>query len=166
MLNLLAQTELFCQMLTRGVRCSTANCKTMLHHHCYKNYTKNGRNNCMTCNKVWADDHPVKPIGEDAYREGQEQNNARTRRVVNANDTDDEEEEDEEFEENEGPSQRTQRTQTQAKKATKAKGKGKKAPKREESMEVDELEDEDAEEDEDGEDTPPPRTQPKRKSRR
>lgn len=125
------------EMITRGVACPTANCKTRLHQHCYTNY-KRGSSKCPTCNETWNANRLI-PVGEDAFKEGQDRHTRQSRHDAA------DEEDAEEMEDESQPSQ-SQPTQTQKKKVKKA--------LREEDMDVDE-DDEDA----------PPKTQ-KRKGRR
>lgn len=138
------------EMVTRGVACYTPQCKTRLHKHCLTNYRKRSQN-CPTCNENWSSNmNKLMPVGEAAFKNGQDKHKQHTRRQTTEESDEGEEEdgnEDVEPEESQ-PSQPPQPSQSQAKKA-------KRKAVREESMDVD---------DED-EATPPPRIQ-KRKGRR
>ncbi|KAI0665150.1 Nse1 non-SMC component of SMC5-6 complex-domain-containing protein [Cubamyces menziesii] len=145
------------ELVTRGVACYTPQCKTRLHTHCFNNYKRRNQK-CPSCNESWSDANLTKlrPVGEAAFREGQDLTRRRVRRKSSeGEEEDDEDAEGENAEEAEDaepdPSQQSQPPQTQQ-----SKGKGKRKAVREESMEVDEKE----------EDSPPPRTQRRRSSRR
>lgn len=139
------------EVITRGVACYRPHCKTRLHNHCFDKYRKR-QPKCPTCNENWSNGSNIDkliPVGEGAFREGQDQGRRRARRKATA-----ESDEDEDEEMDPGESQPSQPTQPSQPSQTQAK-KGKKKAVREESMDVDEEE----------EVTPPPRTQ-KRKGRR
>lgn len=135
-------------MITRGIACYRPQCKTRLHNHCFDKYTKR-QQKCPTCNENWSTGSNINkliPVGEGAFKEGQDQGRRRARRKATA-ESDEDGDEDMDAGESQ-PSQPSQPPQTQAKK-------GKKKAVREESMDVDEEE----------EATPPPKPQ-KRKTRR
>jgi len=137
------------EMVTRGVGCYTPHCQTRLHNYCFTKYRKRSAN-CPSCHENWSTDANVKkllPIGEAAFRDGQDQNRRRARKKVAA-DTDEDEDEEPNVDASQ-PSQPSQSTQTQRKKKA----------GREESMDVDEEEDE-------AEATPPPKQTQKRRGRR
>ncbi len=139
------------EIVTRGIACYTSRCKTRMHNHCYNNYRRRNQN-CPACNQNWSTEANAKkvfPIGEDAFKDGQDKGKRRTRRVAEGSD-----EEEPQMDMDEDASQQTQTqqpTQTQGRSK-----KGKKKATQDDDMTVDEDE-EDA--------TPPPRTQ-KRKGRR
>jgi len=121
------------EILTHGVGCYTANCKTRMHHHCLARFRRQ-RNTCPSCNKAWpqdAKDKQLLPVGEDAAKDGQD--GKRQTRARNAEQTD---EEDAENEEDPEPSQESI-PQKDARNS-------KKKPVRDGSMEVDSAVDADA----------------------
>ena len=133
------------QLITRGIRCNTPQCKARMHTYCYNVYKRNSTS-CPTCNKSWK---PL-PVGEEAWKEGQDKGKRRVRQKDSEERSEDEEEEAEQEEVKAEPSQR----RTQASQA-KQNGKGKKRAV---------ASDDEMDEDEDEEEAPP-RTQ-KRKARR
>lgn len=138
------------EMVTSGYACPTQACKIRLHTHCYTNYRK-VHANCPACGGNWGPaDDPSKmgKVGERAFRDGQENRGRRVRRSANDEDEDEEGEEEEQEQE---PSQ-----EVVVKKEKQKKGKQK-------VVESDEEEDMEADAQEE---TPPPRTQGKRKGRR
>lgn len=128
------------EIITRGVACSTPNCKARLHYHCCRKYrSRNAK--CPVCSQDWPQDPKnMTAVGEEAIKDGQDEG----RRVRRKSTEDGSEEEDEEEEMEVEPSQPSQtQTQSQRKRKGKSKGKQKKAPT---AMDADE--DEDDEEDE------------------
>lgn len=92
----LLQTNTRPQVLTRGIACATANCKTRMHTHCFATYRKRHAA-CPSCKESWANAEVgggakgrdkgkgVVPVGEDAFVEGQD----RSRKVRRSVDDDD-----------------------------------------------------------------------------
>lgn len=142
-------THFILQLITRGVRCNTAQCKTQLHTYCYERYKRNN-SACPTCKNHW---QPL-PVGEAAWKEGQDKGKRRARQRDSEDRSADEDEEYEEGEVKAEPSQR-QTKPSQAKPNGKGKGK-RRAVASDEEMDQDQDEEEVS---------PPPRTQ-KRKGRR
>jgi len=135
------------QMITRGIRCYAPNCQSRMHHHCYSRY-KVGSHNCPRCATNWSSEANAKklvPIGEGAFRDGQDLGRRRARR------TPEEDEDDGIAEEEYIDEEASQPSQMQEKK-------GKKKAVVPEDMEVDEDKDDDA--------SPPPRTQRSRRGAR
>lgn len=130
------------QIITRGVACSTPNCKARLHYHCCRKYrSRNAK--CPACSQDWPQDPKnMTAVGEEAIKDGQDEG----RRVRRKSTEDGSDEEDEEEEMEVEPSQPSQtQTQSQRKRKGKSKGKQKKTPT---TMDVDEDEDEEDEADE------------------
>ncbi|OBZ75530.1 Non-structural maintenance of chromosomes element 1 [Grifola frondosa] len=76
------------EMVTRGVACYTPQCKARLHNHCYASYRR-GKRNCPTCDENWsveANTKKLKPVGEAAFKEGQDQGRRRVRRKATDSD--------------------------------------------------------------------------------
>ncbi|KAI0636855.1 Nse1 non-SMC component of SMC5-6 complex-domain-containing protein [Trametes polyzona] len=156
------------ELVTRGVACFTPQCKTRLHTHCFNGYKRRQQMICPSCGQSWADANLAKlrPVGEAAYREGQELNRRRARRK-SSEEADEDEEEDAEGEgevDGEGENgygeddAEPEPSQNQPDQTQQTKGKGKRKAAREESV--------DGDEEGEGEETPPPRTQRRRSSRR
>ncbi|THH33872.1 hypothetical protein EUX98_g234 [Antrodiella citrinella] len=141
------------EMVTHGTACKTPNCKARLHTHCYNVYRR--RNDaCPSCKEKWGTDpSKVTPVGEGAFKDGQDKGKRRARRAEEGGD---EEGDEEEVEYDEGSQSQSQPSQSQPTR-TQSQRKGKKKAVREESMDVDEDDDEEAAA------TPPPT---KRKSSR
>ncbi|KAI0797893.1 Nse1 non-SMC component of SMC5-6 complex-domain-containing protein [Abortiporus biennis] len=128
------------EMVTHGMACNTPNCKARLHESCYNTYRRRNHS-CPSCSESWSTgDKKIVPVGEAAFRDGQDKLKRRTRRqsTADGSDEDGEGEEDEEVEEE--PSQQTQSQPSQSQR----KGKGKKKAMREDTMDVDEDEEEEA----------------------
>ncbi|KAI0780812.1 Nse1 non-SMC component of SMC5-6 complex-domain-containing protein [Trametes elegans] len=145
------------ELVTRGIGCFTPQCKTRLHTHCFSNY-KRRHGQCPSCKQNWTSDgnlSKLKPIGEAAFREGQDLGRRRVRRRSTEDEDADEEDKEEEYvEEPEEPDVSQNQNQPSQ---SQVKGKGKRKAVREESMEVDG----------DGEEaSPQPQTQRRRSSRR
>ncbi|KAJ3559345.1 hypothetical protein NM688_g406 [Phlebia brevispora] len=96
------------EMLTRGIACHTPHCKARLHDHCYKNYRRS-KNKCPSCGESWSSDDKIAPVGEAAFKEGQDKGKRRTRRTA---------EDDEEEESQIDPSQSQIESQTQSQSTT------------------------------------------------
>ncbi|KAH9951923.1 Nse1 non-SMC component of SMC5-6 complex-domain-containing protein [Amylocystis lapponica] len=139
-------------MVTRGIACYTANCKTRMHDRCFQTYRRHNQK-CPTCDGNWSTDANTKkliPIGERAFKEGQE-GRRRIRRQNTADSDEGEGDAEGEDDDEAEPSQPSQPSQSQAKK----KGKKKATQPVDDSMDVDEEPP-----------SQPTRTQQKRKSRR
>ncbi|KAL6309242.1 Nse1 non-SMC component of SMC5-6 complex-domain-containing protein [Sparassis latifolia] len=83
------------EMITRGVACYTAHCKTRLHTHCFNNYRRRNQN-CPTCNENWSADANARKllsIGEGAFKDGQDKGSRRAPRKSAAEGDEDEDEE-------------------------------------------------------------------------
>ncbi|KAJ8597946.1 hypothetical protein M405DRAFT_848439 [Rhizopogon salebrosus TDB-379] len=121
------------EIVTRGVACSTPNCKARLHYHCCRKYrTRNGK--CPACSQDWPQDlNSMTPVGEDAIKDGQDEGRRIRRKSTGDGSDEDDEDEDNDGEMVEEP------TQTQSQR--KGKGKKKKAPT---NMDVDEDEEDEA----------------------
>lgn len=129
------------EIITRGVACSTPNCKARLHYHCCRKYrSRNAK--CPACSQDWPQDPKnMTAVGEEAIKDGQDEGR-RVRRKSTEDRSDEEDEEEMEVE----PSQPSQtQTQSQRKRKGKSKGKQKKAPT---AMDAEEDEDEEDEADE------------------
>ncbi|OCH95004.1 hypothetical protein OBBRIDRAFT_746510 [Obba rivulosa] len=132
------------EVITRGIRCYSPNCQSRMHHHCYNLY-KAGKHVCPTCGTSWSGEVNVKklkPIGEGAFREGQDLTRRQARHTP-------EEDEDDEAEEEYVEEEPSQLPQTQKK--------GKNNATASENMEVDDEEEDEA--------SPPPRPQRSRRAR-
>jgi len=58
------------EILTRGMRCTTNNCKIRLHWHCFATYRRRF-SVCPACNQEWPREvKELTPIGEDAVKDG------------------------------------------------------------------------------------------------
>jgi hypothetical protein len=128
-------------IVTRGVACSTPNCKARLHYHCCRKYrSRNAK--CPACSQDWPQDPKnMTPVGEEAIKDGQDEGR-RVRRRGTEDPSDEEDEEEMEVESSQ-PSQTQTQSQRKSKGRGKGKGKQKKAPV---DMDVDEDEDEEDEE--------------------
>ncbi|KAL7283487.1 hypothetical protein ACG7TL_002920 [Trametes sanguinea] len=143
------------ELVTRGIACYTPQCKARLHTYCYNNYKRRDRQ-CPSCKQSWAgaDLNKLRPVGEAAYKEGQDLNRRRARRK-SSEDGEGDEDEDEEQEEAQEDGDAEDDVQVKPEPTQQTKGKGKRKATREESMDVD------------GDDaSPPPQTQRRRSSRR
>ncbi|KAH9856996.1 Nse1 non-SMC component of SMC5-6 complex-domain-containing protein [Lenzites betulinus] len=149
------------ELVTRGIACYTNQCKTRMHTHCFNNY-KRRHQKCPTCNQSWSEGNlnKLRPVGEAAYREGQDHNRRRMRRSTEDDDDEDEDADaDADGEENyEGDDAEPEPSQSQAgpsQNQTNGRPKRKAAAAREESVEakVEKA-------------SPPPRTQRRKSSRR
>ena len=136
------------QIVTRGIACYTPNCQTRMHTHCFNNYRRRNHQ-CPACKEDWTAGNnlnKLRPVGEAAFKEGQDQGTRRVRRKSTEEQEDvdaegeDMDEKDDEVEFEPEPSQ------SHPNGKAKGKGKGKKKATRDESMEVDDK-DEDEEED-------------------
>ncbi|CCM02353.1 uncharacterized protein FIBRA_04448 [Fibroporia radiculosa] len=76
------------ETVTEGIACYTANCKARLHTHCYAKY-KRQKQICPACSVNWSSDANLRkllPIGEEAFKTGQEQSKRRTRPATTESD--------------------------------------------------------------------------------
>ncbi|KAI0362237.1 hypothetical protein OH77DRAFT_32714 [Trametes cingulata] len=152
--NEILECTICMELVTRGVACFTPQCKTRMHTHCFNNY-KRRNHKCPSCNQSWSEGNlsKLRPVGEAAFKEGQDLSRRRVRRKST-----EEEEGDEDAEGDENDDQdeaEPEPSQDEPAQSQQPKGKGKKKAEREDSMEVDE---DDA--------SPPPKTQRRRSSRR
>ncbi|KAI8998532.1 Nse1 non-SMC component of SMC5-6 complex-domain-containing protein [Trametes punicea] len=153
------------EIVTRGMACFTSQCKTRMHTHCFNNY-KRRHHQCPTCKESWTDANlnKLRPVGEAAFREGQDLNRRRVRRRSTEDGEGDDDPEGEWQEEEpedvdadaDADEPETGSSQSQPARTRPTKGKGKRKAVREESMAVDGEEEE----------SPPPKTQRRRSSRR
>lgn len=150
------------QLVTRGIACYTPQCQTRLHTHCFNNYRR--RNHaCPACKEDWTSGNnlsKLRPVGEAAFKDGQDQGQRRARRTTTEEQEDEDADGEVDEKDDDGGEVKLEASQSQPN--GRGKGKGKRKAEREDSMEVDE--DEDGEGEEDG--TPPPRTQRRKSSRR
>ncbi|OJT03133.1 Non-structural maintenance of chromosomes element 1 -like protein [Trametes pubescens] len=139
------------ELVTRGIACYTNQCKTRMHTHCFNNF-KRRHHQCPSCSQSWTEANLAKlrPVGEPAYREGQDLNQRRARRKSTGDDDEDEEDEEERDYEN-GDDAEPEPSQSQPA-ATQQKSKGKRKAAREASEEAEEQEE-----------SPPPQTQTQRR---
>ncbi|KAG6333126.1 hypothetical protein ID866_5966 [Astraeus odoratus] len=63
------------EIVTRGVACNTPNCQTRMHQHCFaKLRARHGRSQCPACQCDWPHDGKLlKPVGEAAIKDGQDE---------------------------------------------------------------------------------------------
>ncbi|CDO71235.1 hypothetical protein BN946_scf184863.g31 [Trametes cinnabarina] len=156
--NEILECTICMELVTRGIACYTPQCKTRMHTHCFNNYKRRNRQ-CPSCKQSWADAdiNKLRPIGEAAYKEGQDLNRRRARRK-SSEDAEDDEDEDGDGEHEEEPQEDGDAQPDVAVKpepTKQAKGKGKRKAVRDESMEAD-----------GDQGSPPPQTQRRRSSRR
>lgn len=121
------------EIITRGVACFTANCKTRLHYHCFATYRRR-QHSCPSCSKEWpreAKEKPLVPVGEDAAKDGDD--GKRRVRLRSAEPSDDEEDT---VDEDEQPSQ----SQAPSGSKNKRRPSRKTKPQPDESMDIDEDE--------------------------
>ncbi|KAF9500944.1 hypothetical protein BDN71DRAFT_1439849 [Pleurotus eryngii] len=145
------------EIITRGVACHTANCKTRMHFHCFTTYRKR-HNVCASCGKEWPQQATeLLPVGEGAAKSTDD---ARRRTRRKEADSDDEEEEEFDAESQPTQSQATQATQSQPTRSQRSRNKGKKKQV-EEDVDMDEEEEEPEVKEE-----APKRSQARRRSRR
>ncbi|KAI0831418.1 Nse1 non-SMC component of SMC5-6 complex-domain-containing protein [Trametes gibbosa] len=140
------------ELVTRGIACYTNQCKTRMHTHCFNNY-KRRHHLCPTCNQSWSEGNlnKLRPVGEAAYREGQDHNRRRMRRRSSEEDEDDDDSDgDADGEENYGGDD----AEPEPSQSQPANGRGKKKARREDSVEAQ------------VEKASPPRTQRRKSSRR
>ncbi|KZO89946.1 hypothetical protein CALVIDRAFT_543134 [Calocera viscosa TUFC12733] len=84
------------EMVTKGIACSTARCKTRMHMHCYDDYKLKKRRVCPNCQSPWEELRLI-PVGEDAVKDGPD-SRRRSRRVEREQSMEEEEEEEDEEE--------------------------------------------------------------------
>ncbi|KAI0375014.1 hypothetical protein BV20DRAFT_961260 [Pilatotrama ljubarskyi] len=153
--NEILECTICMELVTRGVACFTPQCKTRMHTHCFNNY-KRRNHKCPSCNQSWSDGNlnKLRPVGEGAFKEGQDLGRRRVRRKSTEEEEGEEDAEGEENGEDEDGAE-LEPSQDEPAPTQQTKGKGKKKAVREESMEVDE-----------DEGSPAPRTQRRKSSRR
>lgn len=153
-------------MVTHGFGCGTPNCKGVLHQNCYDNYRRRN-SNCPTCGGNWGPvgksttNKSVMPIGEAAYRDGQDKLKRRVRRSEGDDDDDDDEEAEdgEEVQYEEEPPSQPQPSEPQPSR-TQKKRLSKRRAVQDDGMEVDGGDEDDDEE------IPTTQAQPRRRSSR
>ncbi|KAI9571235.1 Nse1 non-SMC component of SMC5-6 complex-domain-containing protein [Boletus coccyginus] len=125
------------EIITRGAGCNTLNCKARIHYHCFRKL-RALRAQCPTCLVEWPQDATsLKPVGEGAVKDGQDEGRRARRKSTTASDEDEDE-----MRMDEGDDEPSQPKQSQRR------GKKKAVP-----MDVDEDGDEDEDED-DGDEVP------------
>ncbi|KZT60417.1 hypothetical protein CALCODRAFT_532623 [Calocera cornea HHB12733] len=73
------ECSLCMEIVTKGIACPSARCKTRMHKHCYETYRAQGHKVCPSdCGASWNDIQPI-PVGEDAVTERQDRGRARRR---------------------------------------------------------------------------------------
>ena len=119
------------QIITRGGSCITPNCKTRIHNHCFRKLR--ARNSqCPACAADWPQDPTnLRPIGEAAVKDGQDDGRRVRRKSTTA--SGDEAEEEMRMDEDEPELSQPRQSQRRGKKKTVR-------------MDVDEDEDEDGDE--------------------
>ncbi|KAH9946016.1 Nse1 non-SMC component of SMC5-6 complex-domain-containing protein [Epithele typhae] len=116
------------ELVTRGVACPTPQCKTRLHPHCLTTYRRRTQA-CPTCKENWSS-MELRPVGEVAFKEGQDQMRQRVRRQTSAEEDEDVDDEGEVYPDSDGEADGGNAGPSQPN----SKGKGKKA--RESTMDV------------------------------
>ncbi|KAF8894537.1 Nse1 non-SMC component of SMC5-6 complex-domain-containing protein [Infundibulicybe gibba] len=141
------------EVMTRGIACSTANCKTRMHFHCFSTFRRR-QEKCPSCKAQWperATDSSLIPIGEGAVKDGQDDGKRRVRiKSVEASD-----EEEAQSQVGEDEEEETEELSQPTKRAPSQRNKGK--ARADASMDVDEAE---------GKPPAPSKTQGKRRSSR
>ena len=132
--HLIADTDRITQVVTRGISCTTPNCKARMHGQCLTRYrdTKSRQGvafACPTCGESWQGEAKTRPVGEAAFREGQDKQRRRTRRADGDEDGEDDDDDDDEEDEDVSMSQQTQepsqsQSQSQPRSQRSRKGKG------------------------------------------
>ena len=131
--HLIADTDRITQVVTRGISCTTPNCKARMHGQCLTRYrdTKSRQGvafACPTCGESWQGEAKTRPVGEAAFREGQDKQRRRTRRVDGDEDGEDDDDDDEEDEDvsmsqqTQEPSQSQSQSQPRSQRSRKGKG--------------------------------------------
>ncbi|KAI0748240.1 Nse1 non-SMC component of SMC5-6 complex-domain-containing protein [Daedaleopsis nitida] len=145
------------EIVTRGIACYTPQCQTRLHTHCFNNYRRRNHN-CPACKEDWTSGNnltKLRPVGEAAFKDGQDQGRRRVRRKSTEEQEDGEDGDEGEAgdgQEDEAEEEPASVQSQPPKKQPNGRGKGKKKATREESVE------------EDG--SPAPRTQRRKSTRR
>ncbi|KAF8557236.1 hypothetical protein OG21DRAFT_1505435 [Imleria badia] len=81
------------EIVTRGAGCNTPNCKTKMHYHCFKKHRAR-RAQCPSCAVDWPQDATsLKPVGEAAAKDGQEEGRRTRGKSTTASDEDEDEDE-------------------------------------------------------------------------
>ncbi|KAI0647162.1 Nse1 non-SMC component of SMC5-6 complex-domain-containing protein [Trametes meyenii] len=146
------------ELVTRGVACYTPQCQARLHTHCFNTYKRRNAG-CPSCKVSWTDANLAKlrPVGEAAFREGQDLGRRRVRRKSTEDGDEDEDEDAEADDDADDGKDEDEYNVPEPSQQTNGRGKGKRKAARE-SMDVDG--------EEEGTASPPPRTQRRRSSRR
>ena len=145
-------------MVTEGTACATPNCKARLHPFCYRSY-RNRHDTCPTCQTKWGTDtSKVRPVGEGAFKDGQDKGKRRARQASEGSDEEGEEQEEADYDEASQSQSQPSQSQPARSQPSRSQKKGKKKAVREDSMDVDG--EQEVEEDE------PQPTQRRRSSRR
>ncbi|KAI6117685.1 Nse1 non-SMC component of SMC5-6 complex-domain-containing protein [Pisolithus croceorrhizus] len=81
------------EIVTRGVACNTPACQTRMHQYCFRKLPARQARSCPTCQCDWPQDRrTLRPIGEAAIRDGQDEGRRRRRKsTTEASDEEDEE---------------------------------------------------------------------------
>lgn len=90
--------------MTRGVACLTPNCKCVLHTHCFNQHRRH-KSICPACQQDWSADKKLRPVGEGAVRDGQDDGQRRVVRKRGESGEASDEETNEEEEEDGNPTQ-------------------------------------------------------------
>ncbi|KAH0827088.1 Nse1 non-SMC component of SMC5-6 complex-domain-containing protein [Lanmaoa asiatica] len=78
------------EIVTRGAGCNTPNCKTKIHHHCFRKLRAR-RAQCPTCGTDWPQDAKnLKLVGEAAVKDGQDEGRRTRGKSTTASDEDEE----------------------------------------------------------------------------
>ncbi|KAI6150360.1 Nse1 non-SMC component of SMC5-6 complex-domain-containing protein [Pisolithus tinctorius] len=104
------------EIVTRGVACNTPACQTRIHHHCFRRLPAKQARSCPTCQCNWPQDgRTLRPIGEAAIKDGQDEGRRRSRKsTAEASDEENEEEEDSGMEEHEPSQSQRHKRQTRS----------------------------------------------------
>lgn len=138
------------EIVTRGVACNTPACQTRMHQHCFRKLPAKQARSCPTCQCDWPQDRrTLRPVGEAAIRDGQDEGRRRPRKST-AEVSDEEDEEDSRMDEHVPSQSQPRRRQTRSAVA----------------MEVDEGEEEGQDDEEEEEFLQPSRTKSRTESRR
>ncbi|KAI6005524.1 Nse1 non-SMC component of SMC5-6 complex-domain-containing protein [Pisolithus albus] len=138
------------EIVTRGVACNTPACQTRMHNHCFRKLPAKQARSCPTCQCDWPQDRKtLRPVGEAAIRDGQDEGRRR-RRKSTAEASDEEDEEDSRMDEDVPSQSQPRRRRTRGAAA----------------MEVDEGEEEGQDDEEEEELLQPSRTKSRTVSRR
>ncbi|KAM5533290.1 hypothetical protein V8D89_013067 [Ganoderma adspersum] len=145
------------ELVTRGTGCFTPHCKTRMHTQCLTNYRRR-HNACPSCKEDWTTGNNLarlRPVGEAAFREGQDQRRRVRRRSTEEQEDGEDDEEDPEPDVSQSQEQGQEQddaVKEEPPSQPNGRGKGKRR-----AVPAEEVDDEG---------TPPPRTQQRRSSRR